>query len=88
MGRPDFEKDVFVHQLIAVDGSRFKTAREAALRIWTSPSKDGFGKEYCSVLNEVLRRDEPGDALAAAVDLVRTMNRLLVAYHDPGVLRD
>ena len=39
------------------------------------------------MLNKVLRRDEPGEALAAAAVLVRIMNRLLVVYHDTGVER-
>ena len=44
------------------------TAAVRALRIWTCASTTGLGKEFCSVMNEVLRRDEPGEALEAAVE--------------------
>ena len=55
----------------------------AAQRMWTSqlrledvPSK--YNKEFCSILNEVIRGDDSGDLMANACVLVRAINQLVV----------
>lgn len=48
-----------------------------ALVLWSSARRDGFGKEFCSILNEVIR-DDVREVMEHAVVLCRAMNTLIV----------
>lgn len=50
-----------------------------ALKLWTSAViQKGFGREFCSLLNEVVRNDAGEEVFAHAMTLTRLMNTLLV----------
>jgi hypothetical protein len=50
-----------------------------AIKLWTSDLKGAFNKEFCSLLNEVIRTDDSNDAFIAAVKIVRLMNLLIIS---------
>jgi hypothetical protein len=50
---------------------------EAVQRMWTS-AVALQGREFCSILNDAIRRDVKGDGLDAAAGLARAMNELCV----------
>ena len=55
----------------------------AARRLWTS-TKKLHGRELCSLMNEVIRRDDP-TILPAVALIARCINTLCVTRHDEGL---
>lgn len=57
-----------------------------AMKLWTSNITMAFGREFCSLLNEVIRSDQLGEAFTHAMTLTRLMNTLIVT--DRSVRKD
>jgi len=57
-----------------LDSDGEQLACRAAVRLWTSSQNAGLNKEFCSILNEIIRHDVAGPALASAASLARAMN--------------
>jgi hypothetical protein len=68
--------DNFARQLVENAQPEFREPSHFLVRLWTSQlsSPHTNNKEFCSVLNEVIRRDQKGVALKHAVVLCRGIN--------------